>query len=80
VLKLTLADRYRDLIENARVTAAFVRPTQAGYDLELTVPHTHAGVYAAEAPLPFAGVWELRLTVQSGGDSYFVRRRIYVRP
>jgi nitrogen fixation protein FixH len=80
VLNLTLADRFGDLIEDAQVTAAFVRPTQAGHDLELTVPHTHAGVYAAQAALPFAGAWELHLTIQSGGDTYLMRRRIYLRP
>ena len=80
VLELTLADRYGDLIEDGRVTTKFVRPTQAGHDLELTVPHTHAGVYVAQAALPFAGLWELHLTIQSGGDTYLMRRRIYLKP
>jgi nitrogen fixation protein FixH len=80
VLELTLADRYGDLIEDARVTAEFVRPTQAGHDLEFTVPHTQAGMYVAQATLPFAGAWQLHLIIQSGGDTYLMRRRIYLRP
>jgi nitrogen fixation protein FixH len=80
VLELTLADRYGDLIEDAEVMAAFVRPTQAGHDVQFPVPHTHAGVYVAEATLPFAGLWELHLTIQSGGDTYLMRRRINLRP
>lgn len=79
-LELTLADRHNSLIEDAEVTAAFVRPTHAGHDLELTVPHIHAGVYRAEAALPFAGVWELHLAAQSGGDTYRLRRRVYLEP
>jgi nitrogen fixation protein FixH len=79
-LKLTLADRYGDLIEDARVTAAFVRPTYAGHDVELAVPHDHGGVYDAEAALPLAGVWELHLTAESHGDTYRLRRRLYLEP
>jgi nitrogen fixation protein FixH len=79
-LELTLADRYDDLIEDAEVTVVFVRPTHAGHDLELVVPHIHAGVYRTEATLPFAGVWELHLAAQSGGDTYRLRQRIYLEP
>jgi nitrogen fixation protein FixH len=79
-LELILADRYGNLIQDARVTAAFVRPTQVGHDVELTAPHIYAGVYRAEAALPFAGVWELHLLAESGGDSYRMRRRIYLEP
>ena len=79
-LKLTLADRYGDLIEDARVTAAFVRPTYGGHDVELVVPHDHGGVYHAEAALPLAGLWELQLTAESRGDTYRLRRRVYLEP
>jgi nitrogen fixation protein FixH len=79
-LELTLADRHHSLIEDAKVTATFVRPTQAGHDLGLEVPHIHAGVYRAEAALPLAGVWDLHLAAQSGGDTYRLRRRIYLEP
>jgi len=79
-LKLTLADRYGDLIEDARVTAAFVRPTDAGHDVELVLPHDHGGVYDAEAALPLAGVWELPLVAESRGDTYRLRRRVYLEP
>jgi nitrogen fixation protein FixH len=79
-LELTLADRYGSLIEDARVTARFVRPTHAGHDLELAVPHVHAGVYRAEAALPFAGVWELYVLAESGHDDFRLRRRVYLEP
>jgi nitrogen fixation protein FixH len=79
-LELRLADRYGILIEDAEVTAAFVRPTHAGHDVELEVPHRHGGVYQAEAALPFAGVWELHLVAESGGDTYRLRRRVYLEP
>jgi len=79
-LELTLADRHGNLMEDAKVTAAFVRPTHAGHDLELVLPHIHAGVYDAEAALPFPGVWELHLTVDSGDETYRMRRRIFLKP
>jgi nitrogen fixation protein FixH len=79
-LELTLVDRYGDLIEDAQVMAAFVRPTHVGHDLELTVPHVHGGVYRTEAELPLAGVWQLNLSARSGGDTYRLGRRIYLKP
>jgi nitrogen fixation protein FixH len=79
-LELTLADRYGSLIEDAKIRAAFVRPTHAGHDVVLGVPHVHAGVYRAEAALPFAGVWELHLVAESGSDAYRLRRRVYLEP
>jgi len=78
--ELTLADRYGSLIEDAKIRAAFVRPTHAGHDVVLEVPHVHAGVYRAEAALPFAGVWELHLVAESGSDAYRLRRRVYLEP
>ena len=44
------------------------------------VPALSAGVYRAEAALPFAGVWELHLVVERGGDTYRLRRRVYLEP
>ena len=79
-LELMLADRHGDLIEDAQVSAAFVRPTHEGHDLELAVPHFHAGLYRAEAALPLAGVWELNLLAQSGGDTYRISRRVHLKP
>jgi nitrogen fixation protein FixH len=79
-IELKLADRNNNVMQDARVTAAFVRPTHAGHDLELVVPHIHAGIYGADAALPFSGVWELHLTVESGDDTYRLRQRIYLRP
>jgi nitrogen fixation protein FixH len=79
-LELKLADRNGNLMQDAWVTAAFVRPTHAGHDLEVAMPHIHAGLYGAQAALPFPGIWELHLTVESGDDTYRMRRRIYLKP
>jgi nitrogen fixation protein FixH len=78
--ELKLADRNGNLIQDAWVTAVFVRPTHAGHDLEVAMPHIHAGAYGAKAALPFPGVWELHLSVESGDDTYRMRQRIYLRP
>ena len=79
-LEVALADRHGDLIEDARVSAAFVRPTHAGHDVQLTVPHIHGGVYGADAALPLPGLWEVRVTARSGTDTYRLRRRVYLEP
>jgi nitrogen fixation protein FixH len=79
-LHLTLADRHGDLIEDADVTAAFVRPTHEGHDRVVAVPHRYGGAYVAEIALPLAGQWDLQLTVAAAGERWRETRRVYLRP
>ena len=79
-VKLALADRHRDLIEDAIVSATFVRPVQEGHDLITAIPHRYGGRYEAQVELPFAGQWDVQLTIASAGEVWRESRRIHLRP
>jgi nitrogen fixation protein FixH len=79
-VRLDLADRFGSLLQRAEVEAAFVRPTHAGDDMVIEVPHEYGGRYARQIELPLAGQWEVRLTIADGGQEYRLRDRIYVAP
>lgn len=80
VLRLDLADRLGNLLQDAAVRAAFVRPIQDGYDVVVDLPHHHDGRYLAEVELPLAGQWEVRVQAVEGGHTYRLRDRIYLQP
>ena len=79
-VRLELADRFGSLLQQAEVEAAFVRPTHAGDDMVVEVPHEHGGRYARQIELPLAGQWEVRLTITEGGQEYRLRERIFIAP
>jgi nitrogen fixation protein FixH len=80
LLEVSLEDAHGDLLEQAEVRATIVRPTHAGYDFALRLPHHHAGRYRAALDLPLPGQWEVRIVAAEGGDTYHFTRRVYVRP
>ncbi len=63
-----------------RVRVGFVRPTQEGYDTVTELSARQAGRYAAEVSLPLAGVWDLRIAAERGGDALHTTRRITLKP
>jgi nitrogen fixation protein FixH len=79
-LDLVLQGRHGDLIEDAEVSAAFVRPTHEGFDQIVAIPHRYGGEYEAEILLPLAGQWELQLTIAAAGEVWREIRRVYLRP
>lgn len=79
-IALTLEDRHGNLIKNAHVEARFVRPTHDGYDFSAAVPRHHGGTYRADVTLPLAGQWVVRVAATSGGDTYLLSKRVYLRP
>jgi nitrogen fixation protein FixH len=79
-VRLDLTDRFGSLLQRAEVEAAFVRPTHAGNDIVIEVPHEYGGRYARQVELPLAGQWEVRVTIADGGQEYRLRERIYVAP
>lgn len=79
-VRLDLADRFGSLLQRAEVEAGFVRPTHAGNDMVIEVPHEYGGRYARQIVLPLAGQWEVRVTIAAGGQEYRLRQRIYVAP
>ena len=79
-IELRLEDRHGDLIEDAAVSALLVRPTSAGHDLAVDLPHDHAGRYRAEVALPLDGQWDVRVTAQARGEVYRLSERVHLRP
>jgi nitrogen fixation protein FixH len=79
-VRLTLADRHGDLIEDATVRTTFLRPTHEGYDRVTTIPHRYGGGYETGVELPLAGQWDVELTIEAAGELWRETRRIYLRP
>ncbi len=77
-LAATFADRAGWPLVDLSVRALLVRPTHAGYDLELALPHLEAGRYGAQAVLPLPGQWELRLIAARGAETWQASRRLHV--
>jgi len=63
-----------------RVRVGFVRPTQEGYDTVAELTARETGRYAAEVSLPLAGVWDLRIAAERGGDALHTTRRVTLKP
>lgn len=79
-VKLGLADRHGDLIEDASISTTFVRPTHEGHDRVAAIPHRYGGAYEAQIELPLAGQWDVHFTVERAGDVWRATRRVYLRP
>ena len=73
---LTLLDSAGAPLEKAEVTGLLRRPTQAGLDQTLALSPAGNGRYSAEAALPLAGQWELKLEVQHRRGEYRIAKRI----
>lgn len=48
-------------VENATVTAAIIRPVQAGYDFEIELIYMGSGLYEAQPQVPLPGAWTAHL-------------------
>jgi nitrogen fixation protein FixH len=79
-VKLALADRRGDLIEDARVSTTFYRPTHEGHDRVAAIPHRYGGEYEAQVELPLAGQWDVHLSIERAGEIWREARRVYLRP
>lgn len=78
--RIELADRYGNLIRDARVRASFVRPTHDGHDLVVDVHHAGGGGYATTTRLPLAGQWDVRLMIEADGHLWRMRQRVQLAP
>jgi nitrogen fixation protein FixH len=79
-VKLALADRHGDLIEDASVSTTFFRPTHEGHDQVAAIPHRYGGEYEARVELPLAGQWDVQLSIERAGEVWRETRRVYLRP
>ena len=79
-LRLDVADRFGNTLQDAEVQVAFVRPTHDGYDHLVEVPHHYGGRYLKDITLPLAGQWEARVHISAQGGEYRLRERIWLEP
>lgn len=79
IAAVTLHDRTGANIENAKVAVAFIRPTSQGHDFTAELPYLGEGRYAMSLQMPLAGVWDMRIIVESADGGYQDEKRIWVK-
>jgi nitrogen fixation protein FixH len=79
-VRLDLADRFGNALQNAEVRVAFVRPTHEGNDRRIELPHYYGGRYLDQVELPLAGQWDVQVHVVGSGGEYRLRQRVYLKP
>lgn len=62
-------------LDDAVVTARLVRPTQNGFDLQITLAAGRGGIYAADVELPLPGLWEIQTQIVHRSDVYRTAQR-----
>ncbi len=62
-------------LDAAAVTMRLVRPTQQGYDMQVTLAAEGGGIYAADVELPLPGLWEIQTQIVHRSDVYRTTQR-----
>lgn len=66
-------------IQNAQVTANFMRPVKDGDDFSLPMRYEGDGIYRIEPNFPYKGVWTLQLSATWDKKSYRTTTQIIVK-
>ena len=77
-IAFTLNDSSGHTINDAKVIARIIRPTQAGHDVQITLPYDK-DVYHGKADLNWPGVWELHISATQGQHNYQQSRTIVIQ-
>ena len=77
-LTVSYADKDGKPVSGLSVKAALVRPTKAGYDMNLELVEKTPGQYVALAPLPLAGQWDVTVNALRGETRYQINQRVLV--
>ena len=77
-IAVRLRDRFGYDISDAEITAALVRPTHDGADIETLLQPRGAGRYGARINLPLPGQWDLKLHVIRDGKRHQSIRRLHL--
>lgn len=78
-LAVAASDRTGAPLRGAAIVATFVRPTNEGSDLTVTLAEDAPGHYTGQAVPALAGQWTLRLDVIHPDGEYRLERRITLR-
>lgn len=79
-LEASFRDRHGRPLDELEVQVGLSRPTHQGYDHDLVLAASGGGRYSADAALPLAGQWDLRLRAQRGGKAlYSTEQRFWLK-
>lgn len=78
-IRLTVVDRVGQPLENARVTVQAYRPSDAGADFQAGMKEIGPGLYQANMTFGLKGMWDLKVNVERGEDSYDISQRLFVK-
>ncbi|SCZ60900.1 FixH family protein [Thiohalomonas denitrificans] len=76
VYRLNLLDKQGQPIRGADVRLTAYRPSDASADFDVALKEAAAGRYDGYLALPLKGIWDLRVHVSRGEDSWDITRRI----
>lgn len=71
-----LNDADNNVIDDAKVTAYFMRPTKDGMDQQMVMTVQENGGYQAALDLPVNGQWDVHIVAEREGASYQKHQRI----
>lgn len=66
-------------VHGATVTAQLIRPTRQGFDFTIAVPRV-GDAYDTAIDFPLAGVWDLKVLIESSQTPYRYEERLFLRP
>lgn len=77
-LRLAVADANGAPLTPDQARLRFIRPSDPNLDFMQSLPVTGSGPYETPVAWPAEGVWDMKLTIFKGGDSYQINRRLMV--
>jgi len=74
--RLKVIDRESKPIEEAKVNLIFFRPTQSGYDQNLSLKEEKPGFYSGKIELPLKGIWDVNIEIKKENKKWKKKQRI----
>jgi nitrogen fixation protein FixH len=78
-IRFSLTDRDGRPVQVDLVRARFVRPTQSGQDVEITLETRGGTDYRGEAALPLLGLWDLHVLAVKGEARFQTTERVVLK-
>lgn len=79
ILRWKIADKTGLAIDNAGVTAEFMRPVKAGNDFNAQLHHDGNGIYSIKPDFPVKGSWKVILSAKWDNNTYQTVEDLIVR-
>ncbi|MCW9035643.1 MAG: FixH family protein [Alphaproteobacteria bacterium] len=66
-------------LKGLTIKAMVIRPTHAGYDMDVDLQSAGMGTYELAVTLPLPGLWDVRLLASRGEEHYQRVQRLYIK-